>query len=46
MNVDYDNYKPKRPVDFESILIIPPSLNSIKKFKDNETYKILNKTII
>ena len=30
MNVDYDNYKPKRPVEGESILIIPPSLNSTR----------------
>ena len=30
MNVDYDNYKPKRPVEGESILVIPPSLNSTR----------------
>ena len=30
MNVDYDNYKPKRPIEGESILIIPPSLNSTR----------------
>ena len=30
MNVDYDNYKPKRPVEGESILIVPPSLNSTR----------------
>ena len=30
MNVDYDNYIPKRPVEGESILIIPPSLNSTR----------------
>ena len=30
MNVDYDNYKPKSPVEGESILIIPPSLNSTR----------------
>ena len=29
-NIDYDNYKPKRPVEGESILIIPPSLNTIR----------------
>tara|TARA_B100000965_G_scaffold115066_1_gene94915 strand:- start:402 stop:1004 length:603 start_codon:yes stop_codon:yes gene_type:complete len=33
MNVDYDNYKPKRPVEGESILIIPPSLNTIRGLK-------------
>ena len=29
-NIDYDNYKPKRPVEGESILIVPPSLNSTR----------------
>ena len=32
-NIDYDNYKPKRPVEGESILIIPPSLNTIRGLK-------------
>ena len=32
-NVDYDSYKPKRPVEGESILIIPPSLNTMRSLK-------------
>ena len=32
-NIDYDNYKPKRPVEGDSILIIPPSLNTIRSLK-------------
>ena len=32
-NIDYDNYKPKRPVEGESILIIPPSLNTMRSLK-------------
>ena len=38
MNVDYDNYKPKRPVEGDSILIITIS-KSIKMFDYNETYR-------
>ena len=30
MNVDYDNYKPKRPVKRENILIITPSAKVLK----------------
>ena len=30
MNVDYDNYKPKRPVEGDSILIIPPSAKVLR----------------
>ena len=30
MDVDYDNYKPKRPVKGENILIIPPSAKVLK----------------
>ena len=44
-NIDYDNYKPKRPVEGDSILIIPPSLKSIKMFDYNETYRFYTRTL-
>ena len=36
MNVSYDSYKPKRPVNGESILIIPPSAKVLKCLTVNE----------
>ena len=53
MNVDYDNYKPKRPVEGESILIIPPSakvlrcltINGHVNFRQDEYIDWLTKEI-
>ena len=36
MSVDYDSYKPKRPVKGESILIIPPSAKVLRCLTINE----------
>ena len=53
MNVDYDNYKPKRPVEGESILVIPPSakvlrcltVNGHTNFRQDEYIDFVTKEI-